>query len=780
MRTTILKTTIMILAALCFSSVTNAQYRTATDNIIGMDLEQVERTYLRALNRGDSTYTIHYAEALFIRSEFEKAFEMYQRADALGQIETIYQKRDYQHAAMRIGKQSPYAQNLGYFSGNWELQAEVSTFCSNSPQEDFAPFFWKDLLFITSSRDASGREYDFTKNPFLNVHTFIHDCISTSMPDALPEGLNTPNHDGPIAISQDGNMLIITRNHHTRSSEGLYNLYLDYYVRTNNRWSKGQKFPLFDTEFSVQHPFYCNKDSLLYFSSNVEGGQGGFDLYKSKWNGQRWSEPQNLGPEVNSPYDEVFPSMTPWRDLIYASNHIETTGGLDLVLLREGTRYLFPEPFNTVHDDFSITFKNETSGYFASNRDVQGFTDDIYVFDIIGPFWPQYDFFVEVLDKETLEPIEDVEVIFSSEVAEGKINTSGNGMGFLHTGTRELLDYSFSLYKDDYLPLDTVSNFFIEREGDFVLTLLLEQVYPEGQFVVYFDNDRPNPRSREPVTGLTYQQTFNAFMARKNDYFNNSINTREEINAFFEEVQQGMDELTQLAQFLKDELQKNRHYIITFSSHASPLATSEYNLTLSKRRFVSVENYLMTWSAGQLSQFIEEGYLQYVNNPFGDQQARPGVSDDRRDPARSIYSIEAARERRVTVSWRRKKSGDAEMGDADSGQAIPEPEQTPQIQIGQQMNTTRTQAEPIIVQADQNSTQRAYHIIVASFRRQQDAQNEANRIRSLYPSEATVLPSADNRNFRVSYNSYPSMQEAEAALNSIKNNIKADAWILTE
>lgn len=776
-----MKTKILILLALCFATEANAQYRSATDNIIGMDLEEVERIYRRALNRGDSSYTIHYAEALFIQSEFEKAVDMYQRADALGQIETIHQKRDYQHAALRIGQQSPYAQNTGYFSTRWEITAQVSPFCSNSPQEDFSPFFWKGILFITSSREPSEEQYLFTKNPFLNVHAFIHDCISTSLPDALPSDINTQRHDGPIAISGNGDLVIITRNHMEPSSEGIYNLYMDYYVREQNRWSNSRKFPLHDIEFSVQHPYYSDKDSTLYFSSNVKGGYGGFDLYKSKWNGQRWSEPENLGPDINSPYDEVFPALTPDGYLIYASNHIETTGGLDHVLFKDSVRYLFPEPFNTVHDDFSITFRNERSGYFASNRDVQGFTDDIYVFDIIGTIFPEYDFYVEVLDKETNEPIEAVEVVFSSEAAEATLNTSEKGMGFLHTGTRELFEYSFSLSKEGYKPKDVVSNLFIERDGDFVLTLFLEQVYPKGQFVVYFDNDRPDPWSRKPVTNLTYQQTFNLYMLRKNDYYRRSINTREEIDAFFEDVQQGMDELTQLAQFLKNEFEQNRHYIITFTSHASPLATNEYNLTLSKRRFVSVENFLITWGGGQLRHFVEQGNLQYLNNPFGSLLSMPYVSDDRRDLARSVYSIEAARERRVTVSWQRVRENEIEQILNQKQRSYIEPERL-YDEIDEPVVFTEETVEESL--APTHPTQEidvteTYHIIVGSYTTLRSAQRSLTALQARYQANPEIL-SAPGGQYRISYKSFTSLQDAQKELREVRRSIRSDAWMHIE
>jgi len=655
MRTIQRKSYLLLLTLLCPVLIANAQYRTATDNIIGLDLKQVERVYQRALQRGDSSLTVKYAEALFVKSEFQRAFEMYQRADALGQIETIYQKRDFQHAALRIGKQSPYAENTGYFSNELDWIVDVNTFCANSPQEDFAPFYWRDILFVTSSRGEDNQQYLFTGNPFLNVHAFIHDCISANLPDALPRHINTPNHDGPIAISEDGNLFVITRNHLKESSDGIKNLYLDYYVREANRWGDSKRFPLFDTEFSVQHPFYSDPDSTLYFSSNKEGGYGGFDLYKAKWNGTSWEEPVNLGPEINSPYDEVFPAISPDGDLIYSTNHIETNGGLDLVVVQNDTRYLLPEPFNTNHDDFSIAFKDSRSGYFASNRSFQGFTDDLFTFNI---HIPEYDFFVEVLDEQTRQPLENVLVVYAAEPAEGELFSSEQGMGFLHTGRKEMHEYAFSISKDGYESKSINSNDFIKRDSTFVLTLLLKEIFPEGQFIVYFDNDRPNPRSTRPVTNLSYEQTFQSFMARRDDYYNKSINTREELDTFFQEVQQGMEELTQLSQFLEEELQKNRHYTITFTSHASPLASSNYNLALSKRRFASVENFLKSWEEGALSQFINLGLLNYGNNPFGDSLASPNVSADSRDLARSVYSIEAARERRVTISWRRIRSDD--------------------------------------------------------------------------------------------------------------------------
>ncbi len=787
MKTIFPKYLMLLLILSGFSWNVGAQYMTATDNIAGLDLDQVKRQYERAIQRGDSSYTIHFAEALYMQSEFERAFEMYKIADQLGLIVNKYQQRDFVHAGRRVGKETPYTEDTGYFDRSWDLDVKVSAFCSNSPREDFAPFYWKDLLFITSSRNMSGRQYEFTQNPFLNVHTFIHDCISAKIPDGLPEDINTENHDGPIAISEDGNLLIITRNHTKKSSDNIYNLYMHYYVRTNNKWSEAKTFPLADKEFSVQHPYYADEDSTLYFSSNVDGGHGGFDIYKSTWDGSRWSKPVNLGPEVNSHYDEVFPSMAPWGDLIYASNHMETTGGLDLVLFKDTIRHLFPAPFNTLHDDFSITFKNESSGYFASNRDVQGFNDDIYVFEIIGPFWPEYDFYVEVIDDETHEPLENVQAVFSSKPAEGELFTSEEGLGFLHSGDRTFCDYHFQLSKEGYQDKGVVSDSFVKRDDRFILTLKMkrvvdpieEETLAQGYFELYFDNDRPDPRSTSPSTQLSYQQTFHAYMLRKDDYYRNSASSREELDAFFQDVEKGMEQLQWLVRYIKEEMEESREYTIIFTSHASPLASSEYNLILSQRRFVSVENFIQRWDNRSLQRFIDTGKLDYENNPFGESQARSEVSSDRQEPARSIYSVEAARERKVTVTWRRNDA-EKDMGDTGSAPAMQRTEQPPQSQPDQQFTTPGPQNDPGEAQPDETPSQKAYHVIVGSYTTQQEAQNEANRLRNLYSTGAAVLPMAENGRYRVSYGSYPGRQDAEAALRSIRNNVRADAWILAD
>ena len=748
----------------CFGMHAPAQRQLPPD-LIGVDLKEVQKDYLRKINNGVDSLLAPYAEALYYDGQLEKALEVYQRADSLDLPISKGQKRNFSFVARRLGVSSPYDVQTGYFAGFLDIDADIKPFVNNSEYEDFAPLSWQNLLFITSSRPESRRRkgniYAFTRKPFLNVYAYTLEGQPVD-PDFLPTNLNTDLHDGPIAIAADTSLVIITRNYENPNQDGVHSLYLAYYTSQDNEWSEEMSFPANNKEYFVQHPYYVDKTNTLYFSSNMPGGYGGFDLYKSQWDGDEWSEPTNLGEPVNSVYDEVFPSFCPDGNLIYATNHIETTGGLDLAMIKDGERYLFPEPFNTPYDDFAITYKNEYSGYFSTNRDFDDFGDNVYSFDIIPP--PEYPFVVRVVDKDSQEVIPGAAVSYraTQPSLDDKEYTPPNGEVTIHQGPEEPFITQLNVLQDEYYPLEVASDNFYFQDQRWIKVVELEpipQVIRDGSFVVYFDNDHPDPRSMSPETNLSYKETFEQYIKRKEVFKERSADSRQQIEALFEEVRDGMQQLEHLADFLQKEFEQGRHYTIEFTSHASPLASSEYNFILSQRRFASVENYIQDWDDGALQEFIDRGKLEYENNPFGDAQARPDVSSERDDPARSVYSVKAARERRVTIEWQRNDG--SQTGSSDFREGLD------------------SQEEQVFPDQERSfATEEVYHVIIASFAREQDALEKVRQLREQYPANVRVLPMSDNGRYRVSYGNYASMEDANAALQSIRRNIRDDAWIL--
>jgi len=626
----------------------------ATDRLLGRNLELLEGELSRRVERGNMEAILQLAEVQFHLRNFQGAFEKYHFADSLRMLTSPLMKRNYVHAARAIGSSTPYDAQTGYFNRKLALETFITPFCGNSPKEDIVPYKWNEYLFMTSSRKPSFLTYPVTGAPFLNVIAFGEGCQPMNLPDFLPKGLNTKLHDGPMTIGKDGNLIVINRNYGRKNAEGIRHLFLEYFVKQGGAWGEPLRFPYGDPSFSVQHPFFNDKEQTLYFSADMPGGKGGFDLYKSKWNGSAWAQPVSLGSEVNTIYDEVFPSFTPEGHLVYSTNHIETLGGLDLVMFKDGQRMLLPSPINTPFDDFGATFATATTGYLSSTRNRAGFADNVFFFSFVDKTTEE--FFVKVVDKATKAPIEGALVKYAAAKAgiSDRVVTNMRGMGFLFSlpeAEPVALEVSIQGYKTAKL---TTGNFVLDKDqGIYVATIEIEKevvVVEEvrtGSFVIYFENDIPRPARVIP----SYLTTFERYMAARNTYLRRTASPRAEMEAFFVEVEDGMRNLREFAAFLF--VNRDKKFEINISAFASPLGMEQYNKLLTERRLASIRRFLQEWNGGVLATYLNNGNITINAVPYGATQAPPHVSYDPRDRARSIYSVEASRERRITVhySW---------------------------------------------------------------------------------------------------------------------------------
>ncbi|MEE4177748.1 MAG: SPOR domain-containing protein [Bacteroides sp.] len=723
--------------------------------LIGADLEKVQTDLKKAIEAGQDSLTINLAEVYFFEGKYQEALQTYQKADSLGLVTTAEQKRNYTHAARKLNTSSPYDTPTGYFNQSWTFDANLQTFCGNSANEDFAPFKWNDLLFVTSSRNASRRIYDYTSKPFLDVFAFTGDCEPVSLPRFLPRDLNTRLHDGPIAISADTNLVVITRNYEKPNENGFHNLYMEYFVRENGDWQKGIKFPFANENYSVQHPFYHDGESTLYFASNFRGGQGGFDLYKAKWNGIDWETPVNLGPVVNSSYDEVFPSFTLEGDLVYSTNHIETMGGLDLVLFKDGLRTLFPEPFNTANDDFALIFENANQGYLSSNRTGGTFGDNIYTFEIPIPAPVEYFFIAKVVDKETGDPIEGALVAFSSygRSISGSVLTDNTGEANMFKSVADVPEFQFDISKPEYNTLEMITSAFEISGTHYKITFSLEKrtepIVAEvpkptsGTIILYFENDVPAAVQGGLSAIRGYDQTHRNFLEARSTYRQQTVSSQEDLNAFFTDVEGGMQELDQFARFLFEELKNGEKFLIDLAAYASPLASNEYNVRLSERRNASVKNFLNQWQNGALTTYLADGSLRFVDKAYGDSQAPAGISDSPANRSESVYSVKASRERRVAMFWKKVTE---ETGD---------------------------------VLQNETTNPKDYYIVVGSFRNKRSAETVMNQVSRQGAPAPGILEEQEKGLFRVYFNRYPMLEQARTELPQVRQTITSDAWIVS-
>jgi tetratricopeptide (TPR) repeat protein len=333
----------------------------------------------------------------------------------------------------------------------------------NTDKDEYCATYYKDskLVFISDREDKKDpvlRTDAWTGKAFTAVYSSDIKLLdqktmkySYAKAAKFTKTLNEKYNDGPITFSADGSEAYFSRNSMDgRSKDGVWRIKIYRSVGGDQNWDKPQGVPFNSDEYSVLHPSLSEKGDMLFFVSNMPGGFGGFDLYVSYLEDGRWSPPVNLGPEVNTDGDEVFPFIHSDGTLYFASNGLIGLGGYDVYMSKEsfGT-WTAPTnlgyPINTLADDFGIVMnKAKTHGYFASNREGGQGGDDIYAFSKLS-----VEVEVIVIDSITGMPIEGAE-IFTPCSAVKSFTTNADGKVFLEIGLDKACD--FAAEKTPYKP----------------------------------------------------------------------------------------------------------------------------------------------------------------------------------------------------------------------------------------------------------------------------------------------------------------------------------------
>ncbi|HIE15604.1 MAG TPA: hypothetical protein EYP69_01635 [Bacteroidales bacterium] len=182
---------------------------------------------------------------------------------------------------------------------------------------------------------------------------------------------------------------------------------------------------------------------------------------------------------------------------------------------------------------------------------------------------------------------------------------------------------------------------------------------------LYYDNDEPNPKTLDTVTDLDYLTTYNAYLQRINEYkkiFSKGKKGEEKqqaiiaIEDFFQDsIIAGYEQFQKGLHIMQQLLEQGQSIQITIKGFASPLNKSEYNTNLSKRRINCVENYLRKYNNGVFLPYLDtvdskiKNKLYIIKNAFGETKAAANISDKRSDLRNSVYSPEAAKERKVQI-----------------------------------------------------------------------------------------------------------------------------------
>ncbi len=290
-----------------------------------------------------------------------------------------------------------------YIGFTQDNEADIFYLPFNSAyNNEFAPVMYNNGLLFCSDNDNNYLvKYATPSNKKLFDIYYVErtDSNAWNKPERFSEIINTNFHEGPLTFDKKSGAIYFTRNIYHKKKLGnsikKENKLGIFYTQCNGLKCQGiRPFIHNSIEYNIAHPAISPDGNTLFFSCDKDGGYGGMDIYYSRKENRRWSEPVNLGPEVNTDRDEVYPFYHPNGRLYFSSDGHDGIRKLDIFFTTKINKtwskpVLLNKPINSWADDFGyISDKNNTKGYFSSGRKKN---DDIYFFTYNLPSFPDCD-----------------------------------------------------------------------------------------------------------------------------------------------------------------------------------------------------------------------------------------------------------------------------------------------------------------------------------------------------------------------------------------------------
>lgn len=309
----------------------------------------------------------------------------------------------------------------------------------NTEHMEFAPVRYQNGIVYVTSREKFGYRDERSGETFYELYYAELDPDGMPIkPQPFSVALNSPMHENSVAFNRTGDHIFFTRNNMKKGltradSKGHIRMKIYEAKRGYFDWERVREMAFNSDEYSCVHPTLSPDGAKLFFSSDMPGGYGGFDLWFVLREGNSWSSPINLGSRVNTTGNEVFPFMHESNTLFFSSDGYRGEGGLDLFMIDlGGTRWgevaSLGAPFNSPADDLSLILDPEgRRGFFASNRKGGFGKDDVYAFEapegIRGIRAPvKRPTLIAVTDQETQRPLADADIRLYKQAADGYVD----------------------------------------------------------------------------------------------------------------------------------------------------------------------------------------------------------------------------------------------------------------------------------------------------------------------------------------------------------------------
>ena len=535
---------------------------------------------------------------------------------------------------------------------------------------------------------------------------------------ALPESVNMTGYNNThphIAFMQDTKQHLLLFTSNRPGGQGKMDIWASEW-KGNNTW--GVPFNLgrtVNTPDDEATPYYNTATQYLYFSSNWHYGMGGFDVFKSKRIGNTvWQTPQNLGLPYNSAANDLYFVLTDNNNEEQGYLSSNRTGSMtlagqgccndiykfepktqaaeNLVVENKADNNIYQEPTvsipstntesniiasnnpptptsTSVENTKSIEVEKEKTPNPISNTTVANTTKSITPTEVTQPIAPI------VKKVETPQTIENT--VASRSITESPNQPQQN----ITTNNNTIVEATPKTTPATTLPTppqpatntnisnttttSTSTDSFPQTANKELLEQKLQELNKMLPLTLYFHNDEPDSNTVATSTDKPYELPYHDYVAMQ------SIYEKEHAGQFTAEVRQTtLKKISDFFEFdLKGEYNRMNFFFdkvlellengavldITIKGYTSPRSTERYNHALAQRRIASVRKQLFIYKKGIFLQYFQAGKLSVNNLPLGETTAPKYINDRIDDPKNSIYSIEAAKERRAEIIVIRRK-----------------------------------------------------------------------------------------------------------------------------
>lgn len=544
------------------------------------------------IGAGDPQDLLLYAEAL-------KGLEQYD--EAVLWFERFAKKRPSDKRAASHLRDKEYYLDLLADTAQYKVRAlkinNPSSVVSISP-------FTNGIYYMSginvANESVQDQKSDYLK--YLDVYSVKWNGTELTEPKNIEGLANSPLHDGPVFFSPTDNTLYITRNNpklvvkkDTREED--LNLMIVASKWDAGKWGEPVPLTFNSNEYSNGHVALSPDGHLLYFVSDRPGGFGGTDLYVAKRSGDQWTNITNLGPEVNTEGNEMFPFVDANGKLYFSSNGHAGLGGMDLFVTgMETGNWSRPlnlgAPLNSPFDDFSVLYNVLVDeGFFFSNRNGLG-NDDVFYFthksfnDMLVS--------VKIVGKNRMADLTDQPInivkVNTGEIVASKLSARQSIIMMLEAGEEVAVYMTNEMYFDTSVPVFTFKA--PERLNDPFIAL--------GEKTVVTKRD-PEPIRKSSPNESSYQKVKNAIdetlegvsADRKQVVLAVDLEAQGIGNVFFGYNSKDLsaEERAKLER-VRALMNDKRDTRLVIRAYCDSRGSAEYNRKLSMDRAMQVKNYL--------------------------------------------------------------------------------------------------------------------------------------------------------------------------------------------